>query len=112
MQIVIKGRGITVTDDMRERIVKRFSKVSKQVSEFAELEVELIHERNPSIAEPQIAEVTLHLKGVTLRACERSRDIAHAVHLCEEDLSRQVKRHREKRRARRRSRAARLRPAL
>ena len=29
------------------------------------------------------------------------RDLRHAINLCEEDLSRQVKRHREKRRGRR-----------
>jgi ribosome-associated translation inhibitor RaiA len=31
--------------------------------------------------------------------------MSHAVHLCEEELSRQVKRHRDKRRARRTARA-------
>ena len=41
---------------------------SKQVSTLAELEVELMEERNPAIADSQVAEVTLHLKGVTLRA--------------------------------------------
>ena len=30
-----------------------------------------------------------------------ARDMRHAIHLCEEELSRQVKRHREKRRGRR-----------
>ena len=116
MLIAIKGRGIPVTDDLRERVRKRFAKVEHQVSEFAELEVELIHERNPSISEPEIAEVTLRLKGKTLRACERARtgDVAHAINLCADDLSRQVKRHRDKRRHRRdmRTGASALRPAL
>ena len=38
---------------------------------------------------------------MTLRACDSARDMRHAIHLCEEELSRQVKRHREKRRGRR-----------
>jgi putative sigma-54 modulation protein len=38
---------------------------------------------------------------VTLRAQDRARDLRHAINLCEEELSRQVKRHREKRRGRR-----------
>jgi putative sigma-54 modulation protein len=38
---------------------------------------------------------------VTLRAHDRARDLRHAINLCEEELSRQVKRHREKRRGRR-----------
>jgi putative sigma-54 modulation protein len=38
---------------------------------------------------------------VTLRACERAADMGRAINLVAEDLSRQVKRHRDKRRDRR-----------
>jgi putative sigma-54 modulation protein len=106
MQIDVKGRNLTVTDELRERIEKRFAKVGKQVSELARLEIEVFEERNPSIAEDQVAEATLYLKGVTLRCRETARDQTHAVNLCAEDLSRQVKRHRDKRRARREARSA------
>ena len=106
MQIEVKGRHMTVSDDIREHVEKRFAKVGKQVSELARLEIEVFEERNPSIAEDQVAEATLHLKGVTLRCRETARDLPHAINLCAEDLSRQVKRHRDKRRARRESRAA------
>ena len=114
MQIAIKGRGISVSDDLRERVSKRFAKVDKQVSDLARLEVELRRERNPSIPETDVAEVTLYLKGVTLRATERGRDFQTAVNLCAEDMARQVKRHRDKRRRRREARAASaaVRPAL
>ena len=103
MQIEVKGRNTPVTDELREHVEKRFTKVGKQVSEFARLEIEVYEERNPAIADNQVAEATLALKGVTLRAQDRARDLRHAINLCEEELSRQVKRHREKRRGRRRS---------
>lgn len=106
MQIAIKGRGIPVSDDVRERVAKRFAKVGKQVSDLARLEVELRRERSSSIPEAEIVEVTLHLKGVTLRACERGRDLQSALNLCADDMARQVKRHRDKRRRRREARAA------
>ncbi|HWH44260.1 MAG TPA: HPF/RaiA family ribosome-associated protein, partial [Thermoleophilaceae bacterium] len=64
-------------------------------------EVELYEERNPSIKESQVAEATLHLKGITLRAGDRAETMVHAINLVEEELFRQVKRHREKRRKRR-----------
>ena len=38
----------------------------RQVSELADMEVELIEERNPAIRDSQVVELTLHLKGVTL----------------------------------------------
>jgi putative sigma-54 modulation protein len=106
MRIEVKGRNLQVSEDLREHVDKRFRKISKQVSELAELEVELYEERNPAIADCQVAEVTLHLKGVTLRARDASPDIAHSINLCADELSRQVKRHRDKRRKRRESRAA------
>ena len=101
MQIEVKGRNTPVDDSLREYVERRFRKVAKQVSELARLEIELKEEKNPAIADNQRAEATLILKGVTLRARDQARDLRHAINLCEEELSRQVKRHREKRRGRR-----------
>jgi putative sigma-54 modulation protein len=101
MQIEVKGRNTPVNDELREYVEKRFRKVAKQVSDLARLEIELKEERNPAIADNMVAEATLVLKGVTLRARDNARDLRHAINLCEEELSRQVKRHREKRRGRR-----------
>jgi putative sigma-54 modulation protein len=106
MRIEVKGRNLPVSDDLREHVSKRFRKVARQVSDLAELEVELFEERNPAIADSQVAEATLHLKGVTLRACNRSPEIHHSINLASDEISRQVKRHRDKRRKRRESRAA------
>jgi ribosome hibernation promoting factor len=109
MQIEVKGRNTQVTEELREHVERRFSKVAKQVSELARLEIEVSEERNPAIDRPLCAEATLHLKGVTLRAQDSARDLKHAINLVEEELSRQVKRNREKRRRRREARSASLR---
>ena len=101
MRIEVKGRNVGVDEELRARVEKKFAKVARQVSPLAEMEVELMEERNPAIRESQVVEVTLHLKGVTLRACERSDDMIHSINLVAEDLARQVKRHRDKRRKRR-----------
>jgi putative sigma-54 modulation protein len=106
MRIEVKGRNLQVSDELKEHVAKRFAKVAKQVSELAELEVEVFQERNPAIADSRVAEATLHLKGVTLRARDASPDIMHSINLCADELAVQVKRHRDKRRKRRESRAA------
>jgi putative sigma-54 modulation protein len=106
MQTEVKGRNVTVTDELRECVQRRFEKVGKQVSELAVLEVELSEERNPANPESHVAEATLHLKGITLRARDASRDPKHSINLVAEDMARQVKRHRDKRRGRREARAA------
>jgi len=101
MRIQVKGRGATIDEELRSRVEKKLQKVARQVSELAELEIELSEERNRAIPESQLAEATLHLKGVTLRASKRSADMGHSINLVADDLARQVKKHRDKRRGRR-----------
>ena len=101
MRISVKGRNVPVDDELRKRVDKKFAKIARQVSDLADMEVELMEERNPSIAESQVVELTLHLKGTTLRVKERSDDMVHSLNLAAEDLARQVKKHRDKRRKRR-----------
>src|ERR1700761_7349420 len=105
MKIDIKGRNVHVSERLKEHVDKRFAKVSRQVSELAELELELYEERNPANPDPQVAEATLHLKGVTLRARDASGDLMHSINECADEISVQVKRHRVKRRKRRATRA-------
>jgi putative sigma-54 modulation protein len=101
LQIEIRARNTQVTEPLRRQIEERFRSVGKQVSDLARLDIELLVERNPAIVDGQIAEATLHLKGVTLRAREGSADLVHSVDLVAVKLARQVKRHREKRSRRR-----------
>ena len=101
MRIEVKGRNVPVGDDLRARVEKRFEKVARQVSPLARMEVELSEERNPSIRESHVAEANLYLKGVTLRARDSADSAVHAINLVADELSRQVKRHRDKRRGRR-----------
>ena len=106
MRIEVKGRNLPVSEDLKEHVAKRFRKVSRQVSELAALEIEVFEERNRAIADCYVAEATLQLKGVTLRARDASPDLARSVNLCADQMHVQVKRHRDKRRKRRESRAA------
>jgi putative sigma-54 modulation protein len=101
VRIEIKGRNAAVTDAVKAHVDQAFRKVGKQVSDLAQLEVELLVERNPSISNGKIVEANLYLKGATLRAREGSADLLHSVDLVADKLSRQVERHREKRRRRR-----------
>ncbi|HEV7770929.1 MAG TPA: ribosome-associated translation inhibitor RaiA [Solirubrobacterales bacterium] len=104
MRIEIRGRNVKLTDELEELVRKRFQRLGRQVSGLATLEVVLSEERNPSIADSQVAEATFYLKGVTLHAHEASPEMAHTVHELAEDVRRQVKKHRELRRKRRRTR--------
>jgi putative sigma-54 modulation protein len=106
MRIEVKGRNLPVTDELREQVERRFDRVAKQVSALAVLEIELSSEKNPANPASQVAEGTLFLKGVTLRAKDASPDLRHSINLVADELTRQVKRHRDKRRKRREQRAS------
>jgi putative sigma-54 modulation protein len=101
MQIAIKGRNVTVTDAIRTHAERRLTKVDRQVSELARLEIEIFKEPNPRVADCHVAEGTLYLKGVTLRAHDASPEMLHSLNLMVDELARQVKRHRDKLRHRR-----------
>ena len=101
MQIDIKGRNVPVTDEIREHAERRLDKVARQVSDLARLEIEIFKEPNPRVANCHVAEGTLYLKGVTLRAHDASPEMLHSLNLMVDELARQVKRHRDKLRHRR-----------
>jgi putative sigma-54 modulation protein len=104
VRIEIRGKNVEVTGELRHHVEKRFARIGRQVSDVATLNVDLSEERNRAISDREVAEATLHLKGVTLRASEASPDMLHSIHALAEDMRRQVKRHREKRRKRSRTR--------
>jgi putative sigma-54 modulation protein len=106
MYIDIKGRNVPVTDELRDHAERRLTKVARQVSDLARLEIEIFKERNPRVADCHVVEGTLYLKGVTLRARDASPEVQHSLNLMVDDLARQVKRHREKLRRRREAHAA------
>jgi putative sigma-54 modulation protein len=106
VQIAIKGRNIPVTDEIRRHTERRLRKVAQQVSDLAQLEIEIYRERNPRVTDSHVAEATLYLKGVTLRARDASPEILHSLNLVSDELHRQVKRHRDKVRHRREAHAA------
>jgi putative sigma-54 modulation protein len=82
-------------------VERRLRKVTRQVSDLARLEIEIFREPNPRVADCQVAEGTLYLKGVTLRARDATPEMAHSLNLIVDELARQVKRHRDKLRHRR-----------
>jgi putative sigma-54 modulation protein len=94
----VKGRNVEVTDSLRGYVEEKLGRLAKHLSETAQLEVELAVERNPSIADKQVAEATVWTKGPVLRARETSSDMRASIDLVSAKLERQVKRYRAKRR--------------
>jgi putative sigma-54 modulation protein len=103
MQLRVKGKNLEVSDSIREHTERKLSKLAKMLDDLAEVEVELATEKNPSIAANQVAEATVWMKGLTLRAREAAPDMKAAIDALCETLMRQVAEQRGKREAKRRT---------
>ena len=97
MRLQVKGKNVEVTPSIREYTERKLAKLGKQLADQTQVEVELSEQKNPSIAESQVAEATIFTKGPTLRAREASPDMKGSIDQLADKLERQVKRYRERR---------------
>ena len=98
MRLQVKGKNVEVSDSLKTYAQEKLGKLEKHLNDAARLELELAVEKNPSIAENQIAEGTIWTKGPVLRARESSPDMRASIDLLVEKLERQARRYRDKRR--------------
>src|SRR3712207_3033874 len=97
MEVTVKGRNISVTEALERYAFEKVERVRKFFDDehsVSRAEVELIHERNPSIAAPQVAEATLFIDGTVLKAREASEDMYASIDRMSDKLERQVRRYR------------------
>jgi len=106
MQLQVRGRNLEVSDAIRSYAEEKLGKLDRQLTDDPRVELELIVEKNPSIAENHVAEATIWTKGPVLRAREASPDIRASIDQLVDKLERQVARYKTQGRSRRR-RAAR-----
>jgi putative sigma-54 modulation protein len=106
LKLQVKGRNLTLSSDIEDYAVEKVGKLERFLSSETPVEVELSVEKNPSIAENQVAEGTIWAKGAVLRARETSSDPRAAIDLMVDKLDRQVKRYKDKRQRKRTGRGA------
>src|SRR4051812_17431277 len=105
MKLQVTGKNLDVTQPIVDYAERKLTKLAKHLSDSSRIELELAVERNPSIAQSQVAEATIWTKGPILRAREGSHDMYASIDLVTDKLERQVKRYRARSR-RGRSQAA------
>ncbi len=92
MKMIVKGRHMAVTDPIREYAEEKIGRTAKIIDgEHQQAEVEIWVEKNPSIENNQVVEVTVWTKGPVIRAKEASTDMYAAIDLAAEKLERQFR---------------------
>lgn len=90
MRIVVKGKNLEVTPALREYAERRAAKVRKFFPDAAEINVEVVLriERNS-----QIAEITVHVGNVVIRAEKGTDDMYASIDACIDRVGSQVRRY-------------------
>ena len=97
MRLQVKGRNVEVTSSIRKYAEEKLGRLERQLADPTQVELELLIEHNPSIADDHVAEATIWTKGPTLRARERSTAFEASIDQLVDKLERQVQRYRAKR---------------
>ncbi|AEE14398.1 sigma 54 modulation protein/ribosomal protein S30EA [Thermodesulfobium narugense DSM 14796] len=96
MQIVVKDKGVNLSEDLKNYTTNKISKLEKFFKKIIEVQVVLSKtsaKKNKLIFS---AEVTIFAAGSTIRAQERSEDLRTAIDLVYDKLERQISKYKEK----------------
>ena len=88
MRYIISGKNITVTDELKEAIYKKLGKLEKFFTPDTKVYVTLSVQK-----QRQKIEVTIPLKGHTIRAEQESDDMYVSIDLVEEIIVRQLRKY-------------------
>jgi len=97
MKIIVKARHMDLTPALRDYAEEKVGRITKLLdSMLMSAEVELTVEKNPSIANNQVAEVTVYTKGPVIRAKEAATDMYAAIDLVSDKLEGQARKFKSK----------------
>ena len=108
MDIVIRGKNVEVSESLRSAAQKQMAKLDRFANGFGRAEVDFFEHRNPRIADNQVCEVLVHVKGHLLKAHASAAEPFAALAAVVDKVEHQVKRLKEKRVARTHPRRPRL----
>ena len=100
MQLIVQGKNIQVTDRLREYVETKVDRLDRYLPTITDARMELASEQTRRHGDRQIAQLTVHSKGMMLRAEERSGDIFTSVDMVMDKMKRQIDRYKSKRRDR------------
>ncbi len=97
LEIEIYGRGMDISDHLRDYVDKKVSKLDRYLPDIEEVRVDLAYVKSArSAADRQVAQITLRGKGFILRSEERADDIFAALDTALDKMQRRIERYKGK----------------
>lgn len=100
MDLVVKGRGVRVTEQLRRTAAHKLSKLARMDPRAIRMELEVISERNPRQNGTKRLQASLDFPRHTLRARAQGPDVEVALDQLAERLERQIRDHHRRKRNR------------
>ena len=101
MDLVLKGRGVRITEQMRKKAEAKLARIERIDPRVSRVEVEVVLEHNPRIEGNHVVEVTCTRARGVFRAHAAGQDLDGALDQVIARLERQLTSHRGKLRGRR-----------
>ncbi|MEO8293838.1 MAG: ribosome-associated translation inhibitor RaiA [Actinomycetota bacterium] len=100
MEFVVTGRGIRVTDQIREAAEHKLARLTRMEPRATRIEIEITVAGNPRLRGSHHVEAVLRVPRATFRAQGRGPDVPTALDQLADRLERQVRDHHGRRRPR------------
>jgi putative sigma-54 modulation protein len=100
MEIVVRGKNRSVSSGLKTTAREKVGRISRYAHDVSRVEVDFCELRNPRIGEPQLCEITVHLKGHFVKAHAAAIEAEAALDLALDKVEHQVSRIKDKRVAR------------
>jgi ribosome hibernation promoting factor len=104
MEIVVRGKNRSVSSRLKTTARAKVERISRYAHDVSRVEVDFSELRNPRVGEPQLCEITVHLKGHFVKAHAAAIEPEAALDLALDKVEHQVSRIKDKRIARSHSR--------
>jgi putative sigma-54 modulation protein len=96
VNLILSGRGVALDDALREYATEKFTRAQRFFDRILRMEVELLHERNPRVKDPDRVEVTVKTPRETLRVHGEGLDHFAAIDVAADRLEAQMRKHKER----------------
>ncbi len=96
MDIIISGRNLQITDQLRELVESKVSKLDRYLPNISEARVDLASQSTKSVEDRQVVQLTLRANGALLRAEDKSSDLRSSLDAVLDKMSRQIERYKGK----------------
>lgn len=91
MNLILSGRGVDLDDALRDYATEKLTRAERYFDRIIKMEVELRHERNPRVKDPDRVEITVKTPGETLRVHGEGADHFAAIDVAADRLDAQVR---------------------